>query len=100
MAGIDYTTKSVPQTHTLLNGGLNSTAGPLGLKDNESSDLQNIDFDKFGSISKRNGYATLHAAALNSGADCNGLWWFEYDSSGTTTRKASFESLNPTDSTC
>ena len=42
-----------------LGGGLNTTAGPLHLEDNESSDLLNIDFDKFGSILKRNGYVAI-----------------------------------------
>ena len=46
-----------------LSGGLNSTAGPFGLKDNESSDLQNIDFDQFGSILKRNGYSNLNSVS-------------------------------------
>ena len=59
MAGITYTSSSVPTSDTALNGGLNSTAGALELKDSESSDLQNVDFDKFGSILKRNGYQVL-----------------------------------------
>ena len=42
MAGIEYTTRSVPISDKVLNGGLNSTAGALGLQNNESSDLQNI----------------------------------------------------------
>ena len=87
MAGRKYTSQSVPSAHILLNGGLNSTAGPLGVADNESTDIQNIDFDKFGSILKRNGYASLNSTALNSSAGSNGLWWFEYNDSGTATRK-------------
>ena len=65
MAGIEYTTRSVPISDKLLNGGLNSTAGALGLQNNESSDLQNIDFNEFGAIKKRKGYATLNSSALD-----------------------------------
>ena len=87
MAGMDYQSKSVPFADTKFNGGLNSTAAPLHLKDNESSGLQNIDFDRFGAILKRNGYTTLSAVTSNSiGGD--GLYWFEYDNSGTQTRYA------------
>ena len=57
MAGNKYTTSSVPFASVAFTGGLNSTAGPLNLQDNESSDLQNVDFNRFGSIVKRNGYA-------------------------------------------
>src|SRR3990167_4323033 len=88
MAGITFTTQSVPINDKTLNGGLNSTAGPLGLANNESSDLQNIDLDKFGSIKKRNGYTALNTTSLNAGADSNGLVWYEYEASGATIRKA------------
>jgi hypothetical protein len=77
MAGIDYTTASVPFIHKRLSGGLNSTGSPNSLEDNESSDLQNVDFDKFGSIKKRLGYTQLNTTAFNSGAAWNGLIWFE-----------------------
>ena len=30
-----------------FNGGLNDTSGPFGVQENESPDLQNINFDKF-----------------------------------------------------
>jgi len=87
MAGNPYTSPSVPFKDTKFNGGLNSTASPLNLKDNESSDLQNIDFDRFGSILKRSGYACLNTDAGNAiGTD--GLYWYEYDASGTQTRYA------------
>ena len=88
MAGRNYTTASVPISSKALNGGLNSAGGALSLQDNESSDLQNIDFDKFGSIMKRNGYTALNTTSLNAGADSNGLVWYEYESAGTTIRKA------------
>jgi hypothetical protein len=83
MAGIPYTTKSITQGDVRLNGGLNTTAGLLGLQDNESTDLQNIDFDKFGSILKRNGYTTANNIALTGTNDnCDGLWWYEFNNSG------------------
>ena len=66
MAGNLYTTKSIPVGDKVFNGGLNSTSGPLNLQENESSDLQNIDFDKFGSILKRNGYTCLNTSAMSS----------------------------------
>jgi len=83
MAGIDFTTRSVPISDKVLNGGLNSTAGALGLQNNESSDLQNIDFNKFGSILKRNGYTSLTTTAV-SAADIDGLFMFETANSGAT----------------
>lgn len=77
MAGIKFTSTSVPVGFKKLNGGLNSTAGPLGLEANEFSDLLNIDFDKFGSFSSRNGYTALNTSAFNSSAAWTGLKWFE-----------------------
>jgi len=77
MAGLTFTTKSVPIAFKGFNGGLNSTAGPLGLQQNEFSDLLNIDFDKFGSFNKRNGYTALNTSAFNSSARWTGLKWFE-----------------------
>lgn len=77
MAGSGFTSKSIPISFKRLNGGLNSTAGPLGLEPNEFSDLQNIDFDKYGSFGKRNGYTALNTSAFNSSARWTGLTWFE-----------------------
>src|SRR3990167_5702784 len=77
MAGIKYTSQSIPVNFKKLNGGLNSTAGSLGLEPNEFSDLHNIDFDKFGSFGKRNGYSALNTSAFNSSARWTGLKWFE-----------------------
>lgn len=88
MAGNSYTSKSVPVAHTAFSGGLNSTSGPLNLQDNESSDLQNIDFNKFGSILKRNGYTALNTTTLGASTVGDGLYWYEYFSSGTLTQKA------------
>lgn len=87
MAGIkNITSQSVPIGYTSFLGGLNSTSGALGLQNNESSDLRNIDFDKFGSILKRNGYTALNDTAITGEKASDGLWWYEYDKAGTTTR--------------
>ena len=86
MAGNSYTTPSQTGANKILSGGLNSTSGPLNVQENESSDLQNIDFNKFGSILKRNGYASAGTATLNKAID--GLHWFEFASGGTSGRMA------------
>ncbi len=83
MAGIDFTSKSVPISDKLLNGGLNTTGGALSLQNNESSELQNIDFNKFGSIIKRNGFTSLTSTGI-SAADIDGLFMFETNNSGST----------------
>lgn len=77
MADQDYTSRSVPFAYRKNSGGLNSTASPTSLEDNESSELQNIDFDKLGSFKKRGGSVQLNTTAFNSGATWNGLVWFE-----------------------
>lgn len=84
MAGIDFTTRSVPFNVVKNTGGLNSTASGLNVSDNESTDLQNIDFNKFGSILKRSGYSALNSSAFNSSAAWNGLFWYEITSSGSS----------------
>ncbi len=88
MAGIKLTSSTISFGDTALNGGLNATAGPLNLKNNESSDLQNIDFNKFGSILKRRGYTALNTSAITNDPQGDGLHWFEFDSSGALTRFA------------
>jgi hypothetical protein len=87
MANIEWTTPSIPYVDVKFNGGLNSTSSPLNLQETESSDLQNIDFDRFGSVLKRNGYICLNTDSAASLA-CNGLYWFVYNLVGVTTRKA------------
>lgn len=82
MAGVDYSSNSVSIPFRSNGGGLNSTGSPTSLQDNESSDLLNIDLDKFGSFKKRNGYTALNTSAFNSGATWNGLHFLEL-SSGT-----------------
>lgn len=85
MAGIDFTTRSVPTGDNILNGGLNTTGGPLSLGNNESPDLQNIDFNKFGSIQSRNGYTALNTSAITNTPQSDGLHWFEFVTSGVLT---------------
>lgn len=77
MSGQDYTTKSVSFPYRKNSGGLNSTASPTTVEDNESSDCQNVDFDKYGAIKKRGGSVQLNTSAVNSGAAWTGLFWFE-----------------------
>lgn len=72
-----YTSNAVSVASRNNAGGLNSSASPTSLADNEASDLLNIDFDKFGAIKKRGGYTQLNTTAANSGAAWNGLIWFE-----------------------
>ena len=88
MAGINFTSSSQPVSSVTFNGGLNSTAGPLSVKETESSDLQNIDFDKFGSILKRNGYKVLSTASVVGDNQSDGLHWYEFVSSGSKIRYA------------
>jgi hypothetical protein len=83
MAGIRLTSPSQPIPDNNFNGGLNSTSGPLSLKNTEASDLLSVDFNKFGSILKRNGYAALNTSAISGSARSDGLWWYEYVSGGT-----------------
>jgi len=87
MAGFELTTKSVPVADLSFNGGLNTTAGPMSLSANESPDLQNVDFNKFGSVFQRNGYSALNESAITDTPNSDGLYWFEFDASGTITRK-------------
>lgn len=77
MALKPYTSQAITAGLIKFVGGLNSTAGPLELSNQESSSLQNIDFDKFGSIAKRKGYLNANSSAINSGARCTGLADFE-----------------------
>jgi len=62
----NYASDRVIINQKKLNGGLNDTAGPLSLNDNESSDLRNVDFDKFGSVFTRRGYLNLGTSSIES----------------------------------
>ena len=77
MAGNIFTTNALPVSSRSNSGGLNSTASPLQLELNEASDLQNIDFDRFGAFLKRNGYTALNTSAFNSGATWTSLHFLE-----------------------
>lgn len=85
MAGVKFTTQSVPVADVNFNKGLNTTGGPLSLENSESSNLLNIDFNKMGSILKRNGYTALNTSAISGSARSDGLHWYEYVSSGAYT---------------
>ena len=61
-----FATEQIPIGYVKLNGGLNTASGPLGVQNHESSDLQNIDFDKFGSILQRNGCTPLDNNVLEN----------------------------------
>jgi hypothetical protein len=86
MADNQFTTPPIVINEIAFNGGLNSTAGPFAVGNNESTDLQNVDFNIFGSILKRNGYLNVNASAIAT-ANSDGLYWFEYQSGGATARK-------------
>lgn len=62
-------------------GGLNSKASPVTLKNNESSDLMNVDLDTDGSIRKRRGYTVLNNTSISS-KKVDGLYAY-YLNSGT-----------------
>jgi len=62
------------------NGGLNTSASPLAVKDFEATALQNVELDIWGAISKRNGYLNLNSSAVNSGTSGNGLFFYENSS--------------------
>lgn len=84
----NFTTPSITTGDINFNGGLNTTGGPLSLKDNEASNLQNIDFNRFGSLLKRSGYTALNPTVITNTPIIDGLHWFEYNSSGVLTRFA------------
>lgn len=77
MALPKYTTKAITASFIQFTGGLNSAGGSLNLSNRESSKIQNIDFDRFGSVLKRNGYLAANTSALNSSARITCLHDFE-----------------------
>lgn len=70
-----YLSAQTPFSFIMIGGGLNDTGSPFYLEDNESPDLLNIDFDRFGSIMPRNGYQVLNTTALSTTNACLGLYW-------------------------
>lgn len=60
----EYQSAKIPVSISTLGGGLND--GTMSLKDNETNDLQNIDFDKSGSIIKRLGYYHLNNSIIGT----------------------------------
>lgn len=75
-----YLSALTPFSFIRLGGGLNDTGGPFDLQENESSDLQNIDFDRLGSIMPRQGSTILNPTAITAtDVESNsalGLYWF------------------------
>ena len=53
-------TQEIPVSFKTLNKGLNTNGNPINISNEEASELQNIDFDKFGRFSKRKGYLQLN----------------------------------------
>lgn len=92
MAYRGYTSKSYPAAIIDLGGGLNSTASPLALADNESSKLLNVDFDVFGSMRSRDGYTALNTSVANTGAG-NGIYDYSAVVSGASTLSTQFVSV-------
>lgn len=82
MGGNAFQSQSTSVPITVFSGGLNTTTNPISLQDNEVREIQNMDFDKFGSVIKRKGYTTLNTSAFNSGAVWNSLHYLNL-SSGT-----------------
>lgn len=80
-----YSRLSEPTGDVNFNGGLNTAGGNLSLQDNESPDLQNVDFNFLGSVLKRNGYRALNTSALSGSPTSDGLHWYESNQSGTLT---------------
>ena len=72
-----YQTDNVPVSITKFGGGLNTASGPLNLQDNESSDLFDVDFDKFGSVKQRNGYTILNSSPIAQTQTALGLYWYQ-----------------------
>jgi len=54
----------IPFKFTSLKGGLNTNGNPMMIEDTESSDLDNVDFDRFGRVKKRNGYFWLNSVVI------------------------------------
>lgn len=77
MAERPYTSQSVSANISSFAGGLNTTTNPINLQENEVREIQNMDYSKFGSAVKRNGYTALNTSAFNSGATWNSLHYLE-----------------------
>lgn len=86
MADNVFTSAPISTNQTAFSGGLNTTAGPFAVGEVESTSLQNIDFNIFGSILKRNGYLNVNSSAIAS-VNSDGLAWYEYTYSGAAVRK-------------
>ena len=54
---------NIPISFRVLQG-LNTNAGSLKIQDKESTNLENVDFNRLGSVLKRRGYYHLNATAV------------------------------------
>lgn len=88
MAGSTFTSPPVSLGDITFNGGLNSNSGPLSLKDNEASEINNIEFNRSGSIKQREGYSTLSTQAAAHTSTGYGLHWYETSLGGSYTAYA------------
>jgi hypothetical protein len=92
-------TNFIQVTFKTLSGGLNSTAGALNVADEESSDLQNIDFNKFGSVMKRSGYTVLNVNPLSGPSQA--LHWYQslYSENAVTVNNGKIYKMDDLDGT-
>ena len=64
-----------------FSGGLNTKSPPMVLKDNEASDLQNINLLPTGGFERRNGNSSFNSLAMDSGSAIHGLGYYKLSSS-------------------
>lgn len=64
-----------------FSGGLNTKSPPMVLKDNEASDLQNINLLPTGGFERRNGNSAFNSLAMDSGSAIHGLGYYKLSSS-------------------
>lgn len=59
-------TNTMPASFVRLNKGLNQNGNPINLTNEESPSLQNINFNAYGALVKRNGYKYLNTTKIPS----------------------------------
>lgn len=63
---LKFISNTIPVSFIKSNKGLNQNGNPINLTNDESSNLQNINFDAFGALVKRNGYKHLNTTKLGN----------------------------------
>lgn len=58
-------------------GGLNDTASPIVIGDNEASDLQNVVFTASGSFETRDGTDNINTSTIGASTSCTGLTFYK-----------------------